>query len=92
MTAPAAPAAPGVNAAANRRCPRCGRPFRCGIDDPAPCACTGVTLDADTLVWLRTAFSGCLCVDCLRELAAAGPQPRRTSPSSAASGSTERGR
>ncbi|MGY0196640.1 cysteine-rich CWC family protein [Leptothrix sp. BB-4] len=54
------------------RCPRCGGPFRCGIDDPGPCACTRITLDAATLAQLRARWTGCLCLDCLADLAASG--------------------
>jgi hypothetical protein len=51
-------------------CPRCGQPFRCGIADAAPCACTTVKLDAALLAALRQRFSGCLCLPCLQALAA----------------------
>jgi hypothetical protein len=51
------------------RCPRCGGAFHCGINDGAPCACTGVVLDAALQQRLRERFSGCLCVRCLRALA-----------------------
>jgi hypothetical protein len=88
-------------AAPNRLCPRCGGAFRCGIDDTLPCGCASIELSAATLAALRSRHVGCLCFGCLRAVArgeavaieadAAG-QPRRTIPSSAASGSTERGR
>ncbi|HSB24957.1 MAG TPA: cysteine-rich CWC family protein [Burkholderiaceae bacterium] len=51
------------------RCPRCGRAFHCGIDDPQPCACTTLRLSAATLAELRGRYRGCLCVACLSELA-----------------------
>jgi len=51
------------------RCPRCGRGFHCGIDDAQPCACTTLRLSAARLAGLRARYSGCLCVQCLRELA-----------------------
>jgi hypothetical protein len=59
-------------------CPRCGQPFRCGIGDAGPCACTGITLDAATLNRLRERYQGCLCLDCLRLEAGptAGPPGR----------------
>jgi len=62
------PAAPAPD---NARCPRCGGPFRCGAADPAPCACAGLTLPPALLADLGKVYSGCLCLDCLRALAAA---------------------
>jgi hypothetical protein len=55
---------------ATERCPRCAAAFHCGMHDAAPCACTGVPLDAPTLARLRQRHTGCLCLDCLRALAA----------------------
>ncbi len=52
-------------------CARCGGAFHCGADDPAPCACTTLELDAPTLARLRARYSSCLCLRCLAELAAA---------------------
>ena len=60
------------------RCPRCGAAFHCGMNAAAPCACTTVTLDADTLATLRGLYSGCLCLACLQALAAPGAQPSTT--------------
>jgi hypothetical protein len=53
------------------RCPRCGGGFRCGMHDAAPCACTGLVLSAPLRQQLRERYSGCLCLRCLGELAAA---------------------
>ena len=58
------------------RCPRCGGAFRCGVNDPEPCACTTVALDAKTLAELRQRYTACLCLRCLAELSTrkeAGP-------------------
>jgi hypothetical protein len=52
------------------RCPRCGGAFHCGAGDPAPCACTSLKLDVATLATLRERYSGCLCLPCLRDIAA----------------------
>ncbi len=57
------------------RCPRCGGAFRCGAAGPAPCACSSVTLSAALQSQLRQTYSGCLCLDCLREMAAAETTP-----------------
>jgi len=54
--------------ATNDTCPRCGGAFHCGVDDVEPCACTTLTLDADTLARLRRTYSGCLCLRCLHAL------------------------
>ena len=58
------PAAPAVE-----RCPRCGEAFHCGINDAAPCACTGPKLDAALQQALRQRYRGCLCLRCLLALA-----------------------
>jgi hypothetical protein len=61
----------------NAACARCGGAFRCGANDASPCACTGLQLNADLLAALRARYTGCLCLNCLRELAAtAAPHPR----------------
>ena len=41
------------------------------MHDEQPCACTSVTLSADRLAALERTFDGCLCLACLRTLAAA---------------------
>ena len=60
-----------MSAVASDRCPRCGGGFHCGANDAAPCACTALKLDATLLADLRRQFNGCLCLNCLRQLAAA---------------------
>jgi hypothetical protein len=64
----------------NARCPRCGAAFRCGVDDAAPCACSAVELDARIQGELRSRYAGCLCVDCLRALAAGEAVEHRIAP------------
>ncbi len=65
-----------MNTVLDDRCPRCGGSFHCGVNDAAPCACVGITLDAATLAELRQRYSGCLCLDCLRSLASGkAPEP-----------------
>ena len=59
-----------MSGAANDRCPRCGGGFHCGVNDAEPCTCTGLKLDAAMLAGLRAQFKGCLCLACLREIAA----------------------
>lgn len=64
----------------NARCPRCGGAFRCGANDPAPCACATLTLNDATLAALRERWQGCLCLACLAQIQrgedAAAPKPR----------------
>ena len=55
------------------RCARCGGDFRCGMGGPGPCACTTVTLTPAQLAALQRQYTGCLCLDCLRALAATAP-------------------
>jgi hypothetical protein len=60
-------------AALESRCPRCGGAFHCGIGDArdaGPCACTTLTLSPELRSALGARFQGCLCLSCLRELAA----------------------
>jgi hypothetical protein len=57
-----------MNAKADESCPRCGGTFACGMGQPGPCACTTLTLTPELLARLRSQFSGCLCLACLREL------------------------
>ena len=66
-----------VSANASDRCPRCGGGFHCGAGDAAPCACATLQIDAATLTELRTQYyQGCLCLRCLREVAAEISRPR----------------
>jgi hypothetical protein len=53
----------------NSLCPRCGGGFHCSVDDPQPCACSSLKLDAAALAALRSQFTGCLCLACLSTLA-----------------------
>lgn len=55
-------------AATADRCPRCGGGFACGINGPGPCVCTTVKPSPALLADLRRQFTGCLCLNCLREL------------------------
>jgi hypothetical protein len=57
-----------LDASAQDACPRCGKAFHCGVADPAPCPCAGVTLNPELRAELRLQFNGCLCVACLNEL------------------------
>jgi hypothetical protein len=50
------------------RCPRCGAAFGCGVATGG-CWCAAPKLDAERLTQLAAEFDGCLCPDCLRELA-----------------------
>jgi hypothetical protein len=62
-----------MNRGDNTRCPRCGGAFHCGANDAEPCACCGLRLDEATLADLRARYRGCLCLACLREMAASSP-------------------
>ncbi len=56
---------------AGDRCPRCGGGFHCGVADATPCPCSGVQLSPALLASLRSRYTRCLCLACLRTLAAA---------------------
>jgi Cysteine-rich CWC len=51
-------------------CPRCQRAFHCGARDATPCDCLQVILSPATQAALRQTYQGCLCLACLREIAA----------------------
>ena len=53
----------------NEDCPRCGQPFRCGVND-GHCACFGLEIGAALRRHVAAHYTGCLCVPCLRELQA----------------------
>ena len=61
-----------MSGSADDRCPRCGGAFHCGVNDAEPCACTALQFDEATLADLRQRYTGCLCLACLREVAAGG--------------------
>jgi hypothetical protein len=67
-----------AGAPSNERCARCGGVFHCGANDVAPCACTGLVLAPALLARLRQQYTGCLCLACLRQLAAADAAPAAT--------------
>ncbi len=64
---------------ADARCPRCGGAFHCGVHDAAPCACGTLKLTPELRAALAARYSGCLCLACLRELAADPSQASRVS-------------
>ncbi len=51
------------------RCPRCGGGFHCGAAD-AHCDCFALQLSPALRERLAAQYSSCLCLACLRELAA----------------------
>lgn len=59
--------------AATDRCPRCGGAFHCGRQDSEPCACGSLTLSPALLAALRERYPSCLCLACLKALAAGAP-------------------
>ncbi|MFT3664240.1 cysteine-rich CWC family protein [Piscinibacter sp.] len=63
----------------NARCPRCGGAFRCGAADAGPCACGTLELTPELRAALAGRYRTCLCLACLRELAAGPPTAARVS-------------
>lgn len=57
---------------ATSRCPRCGGGFRCeaAAGQPGPCDCFAVRVPEAARRLLRERYTACVCVHCLRELAA----------------------
>lgn len=54
----------------NATCPRCGGSFACGAQ-AGHCDCFGLRLSDALRAELAARYSGCLCLSCLRVLAAA---------------------
>jgi Cysteine-rich CWC len=50
------------------RCPRCGETFGCAARTWG-CWCRDVTLTPELRAQLAARYEGCLCTECLRELA-----------------------
>ncbi|MVM30808.1 hypothetical protein GO755_12270 [Spirosoma sp. HMF4905] len=46
-------------------CPRCHRVFECRVGSINLCQCQAVQLTYDQLQYVRSAYQGCLCADCL---------------------------
>lgn len=55
-------------------CARCGRTFECKANNALRCDCARVDLDDATLHALRELYPDCLCLSCLRDIAA-GDRP-----------------
>lgn len=57
---------------ATSRCPRCGGSFRCEAvaGQPDPCDCFAVKVPEAARRLLRERYTGCVCLHCLREVAA----------------------
>ncbi len=53
-----------------KTCPRCGRTFECKANNPVRCECALVELDDRALQALHGCYADCLCLDCLRAIAA----------------------
>ena len=64
--------------ATTETCPRCGAPFRCDVDSypKDPCWCRAIELTPALLTELDARFEGCLCPDCLDELANKDSSPK----------------
>ncbi len=61
----------GQGAYRQKVCPRCGRTFLCGHDLPEMlCDCKQVVLQEHHRIYLAAHYSDCLCLPCLREIAA----------------------
>lgn len=53
--------------------PRCGAAFECKVGSVLICECTRVELSEDQRSHIRSLYTGCLCVSCLRVLKIAYP-------------------
>ena len=50
------------------KCPKCNTEFNCGKVDDNPCWCNNVHLTKAQLKALLTAYTGCLCPNCLENI------------------------
>jgi hypothetical protein len=57
----------------DKRCPRCGRPFECKLNNPVHCGCADIEIDREALEEIAFVYDDCLCAACLREVADGGP-------------------
>jgi hypothetical protein len=48
-----------------KRCPRCGRSFRCKVNRIVHCECMTVPLAPETLEIISERYNDCLCLACL---------------------------
>jgi hypothetical protein len=62
-----------ANADLNSACPRCRQPFRCGVGDTTPCACSALHLTDELRARLAARYDSCLCIACLVELSTMRP-------------------
>ncbi len=53
-----------------KTCPRCGATFECRVEDKWHCQCAQVKLTSGACDYLKAHYTDCLCIKCLRELAA----------------------
>ncbi|MCB9071914.1 MAG: cysteine-rich CWC family protein [Prevotellaceae bacterium] len=49
-------------------CPRCGARFICNHENVSQCQCAAITLTPSQHETLKSAYSDCLCINCLKEL------------------------
>jgi len=50
-------------------CPRCNKTFECNPGHIAQCQCHGIVLSAEQNAWMEQKYTGCLCSNCLKQLA-----------------------
>ncbi len=67
-----------IHAVRQLTCARCNNDFLCNSSDIQNCQCNGLALSEDIKNQVAIAYKDCLCVNCLRELAAAGPLHKKT--------------
>ncbi|MBO9727549.1 MAG: cysteine-rich CWC family protein [Chitinophaga sp.] len=56
-------------------CPRCQRTFECRVGTILRCQCQDISLSEEERHFIQQQYSGCLCIDCLRELKSGFPGP-----------------
>ncbi|WP_177225891.1 cysteine-rich CWC family protein [Arsenicibacter rosenii] len=49
-------------------CPRCGEPVSCGVSAIGHCPCAGIVLTEPERAYIRSQFTDCLCITCLKTL------------------------
>lgn len=52
-----------------KKCPRCGRPFTCKMNNIVHCHCSQIQMPKGMPEWVKERYDDCLCHACLQTLA-----------------------
>ncbi|MGG9964816.1 cysteine-rich CWC family protein [Ferruginibacter sp. SUN106] len=52
----------------DKYCPRCNKVFECKVGNITQCQCYGLSLSDEERAYISTAFSDCICRECLLQM------------------------